>query len=126
MINTYTKTFEILDNDRMNRIDCKVYYYLGGTNFFYGNVEQRGYYFSIRPYEIIDHGNGLYSRCLHISPTAGSGIKTCILPVNRQSKKRYEEAKGKIDELIERFLEPYCEENGLRLGQLVNVTEEER
>jgi len=127
MINTCTRTFEIVNNDAYNRIDAKIYYDLGGVNYFFGTVEQRGYYFSINPYRLIDHGNGIFSRETIISPTAGTtGEKTCILPVTRQSKKRYEEAKAQLDELIERFLEPYCNEHGLVLGEMVKEVERER
>ena len=127
MINTITRTFEILGNDKVNRVECTVYYSKGGVNYFFGTTEQRGYYFSINPYQLVDHGNGLFSKMTVISPTAGtSGEKTCILPVTRQSKKRYGEAKAQLDELIGRFLEPFCAKRGLVLGNLIGEKETER
>lgn len=42
-------------------------------------------------------------------------MKECVLPCNRQSKKRFEEAKGMLDGLIDEHMERFCAENALTL-----------
>ena len=124
MINTCTRTFGIVNNSEVNRIDAKIYYDLGGWNMWQGGNEGRGYWFSIGEYKFIDHGT--FSSIEFSLKTDGThGVKCLVEPVKRQSKKRYEMAKARLDELVERFLEPYCNEHGLELGELIEEKEEE-
>jgi hypothetical protein len=42
-------------------------------------------------------------------------VKKCVLPCGRQSAKRFEEAKGMLDALIDEHMAAFCEENALTL-----------
>ena len=125
MINTITPTYEILGNEKANRIDCKVFYDKGGYNPWQNSKEGRGYWFSIGEWTLENHDGVLFRKYV-ISTCGRNGMKCLIEPVPRQSKKRYEIAKARLNEFISRFLEPYCNEHGYELGQIVSETEEER
>jgi len=109
MINSYTRTYKA-EGPRVNVIECEIYYSKGGINYFTYRDEPRGYYFSIQPYFIEDHGY-----CTSRSFSAFSGAKDIVLPCQRQSKKRYEEAKSMMDDLVERYLATFCASHGLTL-----------
>ena len=126
MLNEYTRTYKAVGNGNtsyVNRVEVSVFYYKGGHNWFYGGYEDRGYYFSIDGYGLEDHGNGLFSRELHIGKGA-QGHKWCILPCERQSKKRYESAKAQIDELTDKLLGRWLEENDIVLESMEYEVEE--
>ena len=126
MLNCYTRTYKAAGNgdaSYVNRVEVEVYYAKGGINYFTYKNEPRGYYFSISGHKLVDHGNGLLSREFIIGKGA-QGQKWCILPCERQSKKRYEEAKAQIDELIDRFLGRWLEENDIILESLEYEVEE--
>lgn len=59
-------------------LKVELYYYLGGMNYFTGKYEIRGYYISVSPVEKV---------AKYESYMSFTGIKKCILPVDRQSKK---------------------------------------
>ena len=67
---------------------CDLYYDLGGWNYFSGGVSPRGYYVSVCPVERRTSASGITSECY----TAFSGIRQCVLPCDRQGKKREQEA----------------------------------
>lgn len=98
MINTYTRSYQAT-GDEVNVLECKIYYNKGGVNWGTGRNEPRGYYFSIQPYLI----NGMWK-----SFKGFSGSKTCILECQRQSKKRYLEAKSMMDNCIEKYMNNFC------------------
>ena len=126
MLNDYKRTYKAVGNGKsgyVNRVEVGIYYYKGGMNYWYGKPEPRGYYFHIGGYRLIDHGNGLYSREIHAFGGA-TGNKYCILPCERQSKKRYEEAKAQVDELTDRLLGRWLEENDIILESLEYEVEE--
>ena len=105
MAKRYTRTYKV-EGEGVNRLDAEVYYDLGGMNYFTGRVESRGYWFSLQPYE----SDGICR-----SFVAFSGVKTCVLPCGRQSAKRFEEAKGMLDALIDEHMAAFCAENALTL-----------
>lgn len=72
-------------------LQAEVYYSLGGYNVFTGREEPRGYYLSVSPVT--------KSGCM-VSYAAFSGSKKCVLKCERQSKKRFEEAKEIYKEWI--------------------------
>lgn len=109
MINSYTRSYKA-EGPKVNTIECEVYYSKGGMNYFTGRNEPRGYYFSIQPLLIEDNGSWTAR-----SFSAFSGAKDIVLPCQRQSKKRYEEAKAMMDDLIERYLATFCENNGITI-----------
>lgn len=117
MLNEYTRTYKA-EGKGVNRLDVSITYALGGINYFTYKNEPRGYYFSIQPWE----SDGVWRKF-----TAFSGVKMCALPCNRQSKKRYEEAKGMIDDLAAEYLAEFCEKNGIELlGNEYTENERER
>lgn len=64
-------------------IKLSLYYSLGGGNLFTGKTEPRGYYISadVEQRSALDIGSSVC--CL-----LGSGVKQCVLEVNRQSDKQ--------------------------------------
>lgn len=66
-------------------ITLSLYYSLGGINYFTGKTEFRGYYISanVEQRGALDIGSSVC--CL-----LGSGVKQCVLEVNRQSDKQQE------------------------------------
>jgi len=66
-------------------ITLSLYYSLGGINYFTGKTELRGYYISanVEQRGALDIGSSVC--CL-----LGSGVKQCVLEVNRQSDKQQE------------------------------------
>ena len=112
MFNNCKRTYKAEGNG-INTVEVTVDYTKGGINYFYGNEYPRGYYFNISGYQVEDHG--WYTTK---SFTMGSGPKTfsdCILPCERQSKKRYETAKGMMDDLVDRYLAEWCERNDVTI-----------
>lgn len=106
MINTMTRTYKAV-GPRVNVLEVDIHYEIGGMNYFTGRPSQRGYYFSITPYE----GDGMFR-----SYRAFSGSKACVLPCKRQSRKRFEEACSMMGDLIDAYLPSWLEENGITIG----------
>jgi len=126
MLNEYTRTYKAVgngDTSYVNRVEVGVYYLKGGWNMWYGKPEPRGYYFHIAGYGLIDHGSGLLSRETRIGKGA-QGHKYCIVPCERQSKKRYESAKAMVDELTDKLLGRWLEENDIVLESMEYEVEE--
>lgn len=120
MINEYTKRFRAKGKD-INTVEATIYYKLGGHNMWSGRNEDRGYYFSITPCEI-NHG----IKTIRVGANGYCGIKHLVVPCQRQSKRRYEEAKSAIDRLIAENLAKWCMENDIELGELYEENERER
>lgn len=91
------------------RID--VYYALGGINYFTYKQEARGYYLSVSPVGRSQQGGVTMESCV-----AFSGVKKLILPVNRQSAKRLEEAKRLAAEAQPELISHVLAQNGLELA----------
>lgn len=89
-----------------NALKCEVYYNLGGMNYFTYKTEQRGYYVSVSPVE--RKGN-----CE--SYIGFSGIKNCVLPVNRQSKKAEETAISMMDKAVRPLIDYVTKLRGIKL-----------
>lgn len=90
-VEKYDRTFKV-----------QVYYDLGGMNYFIGEVEPRGYYFSVTPVVVTNHESGGRTEVT----TAFSGTKKCIYMVSRKSAKSLKDAEaiitdGAIDEMID-------------------------
>lgn len=79
-----------------NAIRCEVYYHLGGLNYFTYKNEQRGYYVSASPVE---------KKGMCETYVGFSGIKNCIVPVNRQSKSAESKAVEMMDEALKPMLD---------------------
>lgn len=89
-------------------IEARVYYHLGGMNYFSGSTEPRGYYLGCTP---IEKGPDFTKF------TGFSGIKVLIKTVNRKSPKAAQEAIAlampKVDELVQRV----CAKNNVHLQE---------
>lgn len=117
MPNRISRIRDITSNDKNNKIVTEIYYSKGGENYFTSKVERRGYYFSITPEE---HKDGC------ISYTGFSGVKTCILEVERKSKSAYEKAKAMFDNYENKYLKNFCNEKGYTLVDINNYVEKEK
>lgn len=106
MLSTMTRTYDA-KGVGINKLDVEIHYMLGGMNYFLGQAEPRGYYFSITPYE----EDGVWR-----TYRAFSGSKTCVLPCERQSKKRFEKACSMLDDLVATYLPSWLERNGITIG----------
>ena len=125
MLNQYKRTYKAVGNGKssyVNRVEVEIYYNKGGMNYWYGKPEQRGYYFGISGHHIYE-SNGIVSIETHLFGGA-QGIKCCVVPCERQSKKRYESAKAQIDELTDRFLGQWLVDNDIILESLEYEVEE--
>ena len=71
--------------DNPNRLRLSIYYSTGGLNYMTYKKEARGYYLSVSPERIENHGYGNA-----ISSLFGSGVKDFLLEVGRQSDKQME------------------------------------
>lgn len=117
MLNTYTREYEITESTNTtnstqpNVMTVKIYYRRNPSSFATYRQLPRGYYFSVTP-ENVSRKNGYTMK----SFTAFSGISGCVLECNRQSKKKYEEAKAMFDDCCKKYLEPFCKENGYVLS----------
>lgn len=90
-------------------IRLEVYYSLGGRNSFSGKLMSRGYYLSATPVEISPRELGFRSiRCV-----LGTGIKTLLLEVNRQSDRQFRIACAIAAKAAPRFVEWNQEEYGI-------------
>lgn len=112
MLNTYKRYYKAEGNE-INRVEVSIYYSKGGMNYWTYRVEPRGYYFSIGADKRTVR-NGIETIQFSFEQ-AMKGIKDCILPCERQSKKRYESAKSQIDMLTDRFLMDWCARNGITI-----------
>ena len=105
MAKEFTRKYKI-DGKGVNTLEARIYYSLGGMNWFTYKNEPRGYWFSLTPYE---SKNGM------ICYTAFSGSKMCVLPCERQSKKRYEEAKSMLDDLVRKYIGGFMADSGFTM-----------
>lgn len=101
-----------------NTLKAEVYYSKGGVNWATGRNEERGYYFSLNAVSIEN-----YRGCRIEGTVASSGRKTLVLPVQRQSQKRFEQAKAMMDDLMDRYCGQFLDENGMTLADPINYEE---
>lgn len=82
-----TRYYKIIKSNgsdtKSTHLKAQIYYALGGHNEFTSKIERRGYYISVSPVQ----KNGCSE-----SYVAFTGLKQCVIPVKRQSKKKMEEA----------------------------------
>lgn len=90
------------------KIEVKLYYDLGGMNYFTGNAERRGYYLSVTPY-----GSNGSSKVY----TAFTGTKILLLEVKRKGKKAQEQAMKRVDEFKNELVKHVCSKNKLTLKE---------
>ena len=109
MINSYKRSYKA-EGVGVNKIDCEIFYSKGGYSYFTYTEQPRGYYFSIQPLHVEDCGSYIAE-----SFSAFSGEKGIVLPCQRQSKKRYEEAKAMMDGLVDKYLTDFCNRKNIKL-----------
>ena len=124
MINAMTRTYNAVGDD-INMLEVEIHYEKGGYNPFFNKPQQRGYYFYVHPYRLEEH-DGYSVKCISFSPTGGAGFKVCILPCERQSKKRFETACSMIDECIAAWLPSWLAENDVTISDEYTVSTRER
>lgn len=83
----------------VTHLKAEIYYSLGGINYFTYKNEPRGYYMSISPVQRETRDYGTME-----SYTAFSGLKQCVLPVQRKSQKKLEEAITYFEENVFEFM----------------------
>lgn len=110
MANRETSYIPLKQKHDVTHLRVEVYYSLGGYNNFTGKSEGRGYYLSVSPV-------GRSERCGVVmeSYLAFTGRKLLILPVSRQSAKRFEEAKLLAEEIKPQLIACVLQEQGLEL-----------
>lgn len=92
-------------------LKIQVYYHLGGMNYFTGKSEGRGYYLSVTPVKR-ERGPVFSSE----SFVGFSGIKKLLLPVSRQSEKKFQEAVSMVDANQQELIDYVCKKQGLTLA----------
>lgn len=105
------KYIEVAENPaKVTHLKVEIYYNLGGYNYFTYKQEARGYYLSVSPVERIDQ-NGYVMETY----SSFSGIKQCIKPVTRKSKKAEAEAEALADTFTDELIALVLEKNNLQL-----------
>lgn len=94
-----TRYYKVNNNSKVTHLKAEIYYSLGGHNVFTYKNETRGYYMSISPVERSDK----YGYTME-SYTAFTGLKMCVLPVQRKSQKKMDEAITYFEEHILEFM----------------------
>ena len=112
MMNEYKRTYKV-EGKGANTAEVSIYYSKGGMNYWTYRNEPRGYYFQIHFCEVHEHEN--YTVHTFGIGTGPQGMKSLVLPCERQSKKRFETACSQIDECIEQFLADSLKANDLTL-----------
>ena len=103
---------ELIPLDKENNfLKVELYYSLGGYNYFTYKEEPRGYYLSATPVEREEKYG-----CVMESVVAFSGIKQCIVPCSRQSKKREAEALEKMGGYKDELVAEVLAKNGLKVA----------
>ena len=91
---------------RCNILEVKVYYDLGGYNYFTSQPKKRGYYVSVSPLEV----NGNF-----VSYQGFSGTYMLLNEVKRQSKKGEVEALKLLDKKKQIVIDYICNKHGIKL-----------
>ena len=87
-------------------VKVQLKYSLGGINYATYQNEERGYYLHVTP---VTRERGFESYI------AFTGVKKCILPVSRKSKKAEEKAIVLAETEKQKLIEYVCKQNGIEL-----------
>lgn len=96
---------------KTTHIKIRLYYTLGGYNYFTYKREPRGYYLTVSPVEREEIRPG----CWMEGFIAFSGYKHLVKEVTRQSKKAEAEAEQESAKLAPAMIERVCREYGLEI-----------
>ena len=94
---------------KCNFLEVKVYYDLGGYNYFTSQPKRRGYYLSVSPLQVDD---------VFVSYQGFSGTCMLLNEVKRQSKKGEEEALRLMPEHEQQLIDYVCNKHGIKLKDL--------
>lgn len=100
------KMYMNVKGSNTRKIKIETYYYKGGTNWFTGKIDERGYYLSARLVEKTEK-----NRCTLKSYS--SGYKMPIKTVTRASKKQEDEADKQALQCINILVDKICAENNI-------------
>ena len=107
---TWTLTLEEPQTDHINRtyntIELKVYYTLGGYNYYTNAQSNRGYVVAITPCNIKQE-NGWTSRSMML----GAGAKALVVPTQRKGKTAFKKALLTIEPIAEEILQKVANAN---------------
>lgn len=79
------------DPQTVTHVEVSVLYSKGGSNYWTGGQDRRGYYTIVTPVRISGNMKGF---------TIGAGLKQLIEQVERLNKKRFEQVKSQVEEEI--------------------------
>ena len=91
---------------KCNVLEVKVYYDIGGYNYFTSQPKRRGYYISVSPLEVDD---------VFVCYQGFSGTCMLLNEVKRQSKKGEEEALRLMKEQEKTVVDYICNKHGIKL-----------
>lgn len=104
MIKMYMK----VKGSDIKKIKIETYYYKGGTNWFTGKINERGYYLSARLIEMTEE----YECVLN---SYSSVRKMLIKTVTRASKKQEDEADKQALQYVNILVDKICAENNIEV-----------
>lgn len=104
MIKMYMK----VKGSNTKKIKIETYYYKGGTNWFTGKINERGYYLSARLIEMTEK----YECVLN---SYSSVRKMLIKAVTRASKKQEDEADKQALQYVNILVDKICAENNIEV-----------
>lgn len=93
--------YKVKNKKETTYLKAEIYYALGGMNYFTSRNESRGYYLSVSP---VERDRGLESY------TAFTGLKQLVLPVQRKSQKKMDEAITYFEEHVNDFIHSHFSE----------------
>lgn len=93
---------------KVTHLKVRLYYSLGGMNYFTYKTEPRGYYLSVYP---VERSRGMESY------TAFSGVKNLIIEVKRQSAQKEAEAEKMAESMLESLIDYVCRKESLEIAE---------
>lgn len=98
-ITNVIKRFYPVKNSTATHLKVELYYSKGGNNVFTYKTERRGYYISVTPVKREMRNNVVLE-----SFVAFTGLKQLLVPVERKSKKKEEEAQEVFNKYVDKFI----------------------
>jgi hypothetical protein len=110
-MNYFKELYYFNPNNKADAMELKIYYDLGGMNYFSGGNRPRGLYLSITPL-IITGGFTQYS--------AYTGIYQCLKTLKRQSDKEGKSMADKFRDKAEYLAKCFYEKNNTPIIDFIN------
>ena len=99
------RLYKVNNNTNATHLKAQIYYALGGSNMFTYENEARGYYVSVCPVKREERDGFTMESFI-----AFTGLKQCVLPVQRKSAKKMSEAITYFEEHINEFIKNHFSE----------------